>query len=141
MNEKYSIDTRNVPAGTSFRERSQEPFFPSDETSHTAARSLMQMFSLYPLLAFFIILVDAMVSAVDVATLGITMPVLWLISSVFSGVVVFMGQKKWGGDDQESALIKALIVGFLVALPTPFPSILTLPGAAVSVVQTLRRKP
>jgi hypothetical protein len=101
----------------------------------------MQIFSLYPLLAFFIILVDAMDSAVDVVTLGISAPVLWLISSVFSAVVVFMGQKKWGGDDQESALIKALIVGFLVALPTPFPSFLTVPSAVVGVVQTLRRKP
>ena len=79
------------------------------------------MFSLYPLIAFFIILVDSMAGAVDVATLGITVPALWLISSVFSGVVVFMGQKKWGGDDQESAIIKALIVGFLVALPPRFP--------------------
>jgi len=140
MNEKYSMETRDVSAGTSLGERSQEPF-PSNETSHhAAARSLVQMFSLCPLLAFFIILVDAMNSAVDVATLGITMPVLWLISSVFSGVVIFMGQKKWGGDDQESALIKALIVGFLVALPTPFPSFLTLPGAALSVIQTIRRK-
>jgi uncharacterized membrane protein YvlD (DUF360 family) len=78
---------------------------------------------------------------VDVVTLGISAPVLWLISSLFSGVIVFMGQKKWGGDDQESALIKALIVGVLVALPTPFPAFLTVPSAVVGVVQTLRRKP
>ena len=141
MNEKYSMETRDVPAGASLGERSQEPYSRlNDAPHHAAAQGLMQMFSLSPLIAFFIILVDAMASAVDVATLGITMPVLWLISSVFSGVVVFMGQKKWGGDDQESALIKALIVGFLVALPTPFPAFLTLPGAALSVIQTLRRK-
>ncbi len=140
MNEKYT-DVRDVPAGAPLGERSQEPYSPvNDASHHAAARSLVQMFSLYPLIAFFIILVDSMASAVDVATLGITMPVLWLISSVFSGVVVFMGQKKWGGDDQESAIIKALIVGFLVALPTPFPSFLTLPGAALGVIQTLRRK-
>lgn len=141
MNEKYGIDMRDAPAGAPLGERSQEPFPPNDTSHHAAARSLTQMFSLYPLLAFFIILVDSMASAVDVATLGITMPVLWLISSVFSGVVVFMGQKKWGGDDQESALIKALIVGFLVALPTPFPAFLTVPSAVVGVLQTLRRKP
>jgi hypothetical protein len=138
MKQDYSPDGL---AGAPSLERSQEPYSPSTETSHhAAARGLMQVFSLYPLLAFFIILVDAMVSAVDVATLGISMPVLWLISSVFSGVIVFMGQKKWGGDDQESALIKALIVGFLVALPTPFPAFLTVPSAVAGVVQTLRRK-
>ena len=142
MNEKYSTDARDVPAGAPLGERPQEPYSPLNATSHhAAARSLVQMFSLYPLLAFFIILMDAMVSAVDVATLGISAPVLWLISSLFSGVVVFMGQKKWGGDDRESALIKALIVGGLVALPTPFPAFLTVPSAVVGVVQTLRRKP
>jgi hypothetical protein len=142
MNTKYSTDKTDAPVGASSWERPQEPFPPINDTSHhAAARSLVQMFSLYPLLAFFIILVDAMVSAVDVATLGITAPALWLIASLFSGAVVFMGQKKWGGDDQESAIIKALIVGFLVALPTPFPAFLTVPSAVMGVVQTLRRQP
>jgi hypothetical protein len=105
-----------------------------------AARGFAQLFALNPLLAIFVILLDAMESAVDVATLGISAPVLWLIGGIFTGIVVFMGQKKWGGDDQEEALIKALMVAFLVALPTPFPSLLTVPSAVVGTVQMLRRK-
>ena len=127
--------------GASSWERPTEPVSsPNYASHHAAARGLAQLFALNPLLAIFIILVDAMVSAVDVATLGISAPVLWLIASIFTGVVVFMGQKKWGGDDQEGALIKALMVSFLVALPTPFPSFLTVPSAIVGTVQMLRRK-
>jgi hypothetical protein len=105
-----------------------------------AARGFAQLFSLNPLLAIFVIVLDAMVSAVDVATLGISAPVLWLIASIFTGIVVFRGQKKWGGDDQEGALTKAIMLSCLVALPTPFPSFLTVPSAIVGTVQMLRRK-
>src|ERR1039458_7734587 len=51
MNEKYSTDARDVPAGAPLGERPQEPYSPLNDTSHhAAARSLVQMFSLYPLL-------------------------------------------------------------------------------------------
>lgn len=107
---------------------------------HIAARGFAQIFGLHPAIAFFIILVDAMASAVDVATLGISVPVLWLIAAIFSSVIVFMGQKKWYGDDQETSFIKALMVGVLVALPSPFPSFLTVPSAVVGAVQIFRNK-
>lgn len=107
---------------------------------HIAARGFAQVLGLHPAIAFFIILVDAMASAVDVATLGISVPVLWLIAAVFSSVIVLMGQKKWYGDDQETSFIKALMVGVLVALPTPFPAFLTVPSAIVGGVQLFRNK-
>ena len=107
---------------------------------HIAARGFAQLFSVNPLIAIFVILVDAMASAVDVVTLGISVPVLWLVAGIVTGIVVFMGQKKWGGDDQEGAFIKALMISFLVILPTPFPSFLTVPSAFVGAVQMFRRK-
>ena len=107
---------------------------------HVAARGFGHAFALHPAPAFFAILADAMVSAVDVATLEISAPILWLIASIVTSVVVFMAQKKWAGDDQESAFIKALMVGFLVALPTPFPAFLTVPSAMVGTVQMFRRR-
>lgn len=107
---------------------------------HLAARGLAQVFGLHPALALFVIIVDAMVSAVDVATLGISAPVLWLLASVFTGAIVFMGQKKWYDDDQDSALIKSLIVGVLTALPTPLPAFLTVPSAIVGAFQILRNR-
>lgn len=103
------------------------------------ARSFGQVFQLHPVLALTVIVTDCMVSAVDVASLGVTAPFLWLVASLFVGVIVFMGQKKWTTDDAESAFIKALIVAFLTALPTPLPSFLTVPSGVVGLVQTLRR--
>jgi hypothetical protein len=83
---------------------------------------------------------DAMVSAVDVATLGISAPILWLLASIVTGMVVFSAQRKWAGEDSESAFIKALMVAFLVALPTPFPAFLTVPSAIAGTIQKLRGK-
>jgi hypothetical protein len=117
------------------------PLIESQKAQHPVARGFAQAFALHPVLALTAIVTDCMVSAVDVASLGVSAPVLWLIASFFVGVIVFMGQKKWAGDDAESAFIKALIVAFLTALPTPLPSFLTVPSAVVGVVHTLRRKP
>jgi hypothetical protein len=113
---------------------------PPVEGPHAAARGFGQMFALHPAPAFFAIVTDSMVSAVNLATLEISAPVLWLIASIVTAVVVFTAQKKWAGDDDASAFIKALMVAFLVGLPTPFPAFLTLPSAIAGTVQILRRK-
>lgn len=138
--EKYSdeIETADAWASQPMRHESPPPL--SSDAHHAAARGFGQAFALHPVLALTAIVTDCMVSAVDVASLGVSAPFLWLIASLFVGVIVFMGQKKWAGDDAESAFIKALIVSFLTALPTPLPSFLTVPSGVVGLVQTLRRK-
>jgi hypothetical protein len=129
----------DAPMGESWQRQSETPV-PSINNAHHMARGLTQAFSLNPILGLSVITTDAMVTAVDVVSLGITAPELWLIASLFTFFIVFRGQQKWGGDDRESALLKAAIVAFLVALPTPFPSFLTVPSAIVGTVQMLRRK-
>ena len=114
---------------------------PTQEGPHAvAARGLGKMFALHPMGACSAILADSMVSAVDFATLEISAPFLWLVAGVVTAVVVFMSQKQWAGDDDQSAFIKSLMVGFLVALPTPFPAFLTVPSAIAGTIQILRRK-
>jgi hypothetical protein len=114
---------------------------PAVEGAHaTAARGLGQMLALHPASACFAILNDSMVSAVDFATLEISAPGLWLIAGLVTAVVVFKAQQKWAGDDNESAFIKALMVAFLVALPTPFPAFLTVPSAIAGTVQIFKRR-
>jgi hypothetical protein len=106
----------------------------------TAARGRGNMFALHPACAFFAILTDSMVSAVDFATLGISAPFLWLIAGLATFVVVLKAQQKWAVDDSESAVIKALTVAFLVTLPTPFPAFLTIPSAIAGTVQIFKRR-
>jgi hypothetical protein len=135
----YKIDAQDAAASESLRNE-PSPLVESDG-HHVAARSFGQAFALHPILALTAIVTDCMVSAVDVTSLGVSAPFLWLIASIFIGVIVFLGQKKWAGDDAESAFIKALIVSFLTALPTPLPSFLTVPSGVAGLVHSLRRKP
>jgi hypothetical protein len=89
---------------------------------------------------FTAIVSDAMCSAIDFGSLGISAPFLWLIAGIFNGVVVFRCQRKFAGEDTETAWTKAFLVGGLVALPTPFPAFLTIPSGLVGIFQALRRK-
>jgi hypothetical protein len=52
-------------------------------------------------------------------------------------LITFLAQRKLYGDDDETALLKALMVGGLTAIPTGLPNALILPSAAVGL---LRRK-
>lgn len=56
------------------------------------------------------------------------------------GVITFLAQRKWYGDDNESAMIKGLILAFLTAIPSPLPAILYVPSGIVGFVHRLRNK-
>jgi uncharacterized membrane protein YjgN (DUF898 family) len=145
MNTKYnteqdSSESETADAYASGSTNYEPQRLVHSDVRHAAARGFGQAFALHPILALTAIVTDCMVSAVDVTSLGVTAPFLWLIASTFIGVIVFLGQKKWAGDDAESAFIKALIVSFLTAIPTPLPSFLTIPSGVVGLAQSLRRK-
>jgi hypothetical protein len=101
---------------------------------HVVARGFSAIFGLHPAIAFFTIAANVMMGGVDTlsgvlgpVTLGISMAFAILLSSIvgfFVGVTAYLGQKKWYGDDTESARVKALIVGILTAIPVALPGIL-----------------
>jgi hypothetical protein len=139
MTPKYTTEATDMRASEPLAYEPSPPLI-EREASRPATRDFWQSMALHPPMVGTAIVTDCMCSAVDVASLGITAPFLWLIAGLFNGVIVFLGQRKWAGDDVESAFIKALIVAFLVALPTPFPAFLTVPSGIVGMVQALRRK-
>ena len=113
-----------------------EPPLPTGATPHQlASRGFAQMFGFHPAVASLTIAVDLMIWFGDVATAGLAIPV-GIAASVPVGVITYLAQKKWYGDDKESALIKALIAGLLTAIPAPLSPIL-IPSAIVGL---LRRK-
>jgi magnesium-transporting ATPase (P-type) len=66
----------------------------------------------------------------------ITGGVGWFLSipiGMVLGVIIFLAQRKWYGDDNEEAFIKALIVAFLTAIPTSLPGYLTIPSGIVGL--------
>lgn len=94
---------------------------------HQVARGFAQTFGLHPAMALLTVVVNTMAF-----TGGLVIPVGgWLLSiplGIVLAIIVYKGQKKWYDDDHESALIKALIAGFLTAIPTSLPGYLTIPA-------------
>jgi hypothetical protein len=99
--------------------------------NHLIARGVAQTFGLHPAMAFLTVVVNTMAFAT-----GVIIPGAWLASipvGMVIALIVYMGQMKWYDDDHESAIIKALIVGFLTAIPTSLPGYLTIPAGVIGI--------
>jgi hypothetical protein len=71
---------------------------------------------------------------------GASLVALTTVSTVCGlilAIITYLAQKKWYDDDKESAIIKALIVGFLTAIPVGLPGYLTIPSG---IIGFFRRK-
>jgi hypothetical protein len=129
--------SQSYPAQTYPAQHSPQTSYPTQQSGgwnphHVAARGFAQTFGLHPAMALLTVVVNTMVFVVGWGTLGVG----WLTSipiGVVIGIITYMGQKKWYGDDHESALIKALIVAFLTAIPTSLPGYLTIPAGVIGL--------
>ncbi len=72
-------------------------------------------------------------------TAGALLPVS-IGAGALLGYISYLAQRKWYGDDKETALIKASILGLLTAIPVPLPAVLSLPAGLVGLVHNLRKK-
>jgi hypothetical protein len=124
----------------------QYPYFPQAVTQplpvhHPAerARGFGQWFGIHPTIAFLALVVDLMLFGGEVLTLGSILPIS-IGAGALLGYITYLAQRKWYGDDKESAMIKGLILGFLTAIPTPLPAILSVPSGIVGLVHSLRKK-
>jgi hypothetical protein len=110
----------------------QQTDTPLPPPHHIAAHGFAQTFGLNPGVALLTVVVNTMVFVSGFGTAGIgwftSIPIGFVL-----GVIVFMAQKKWYGDDNEEAFIKALIVAFLTAIPTSLPGYLTIPSGIIGV--------
>jgi hypothetical protein len=116
------------------------------------AHGFGSVFGLHTGIAFFTVAVNIMLFGTDgLATLSaivtggtdipIALPAVLTISCLAGaavGIITYMGQKKWYGDDAESARIKGLITGVLTAIPTGLPGMLF--GGVAVLGALLRRK-
>jgi hypothetical protein len=98
-----------------------------------------QLFGLDPRIAFLTLIVDMMLNAGDLVSMGLLLPVS-MAAGVVLGYVVYRAQINWYGDDKESARIKALILGLLTAIPTPIPEILYIPAGILGLFHGFWRK-
>jgi hypothetical protein len=102
-----------------------------------ASRGLAATFGLDPRVAVLTVIVDMMVFGGDAITLGALIPIGIGVGAIM-GLIVYKIQVKWYGDDRDSALIKALIVGLLTAIPAPLGPFFAIPGGLLGILKALR---
>jgi hypothetical protein len=105
----------------------------------TASRGLVQMFGLDPRAATLTVLVDLMVFGGDTISLETLVP-LGMCVAVALGFIVYKAQRKWYGDDRESALIKAAMIALLTAIPAPLTPLIAIPAGALGIIKAIRHK-
>ena len=104
-----------------------------------AVQWLSQTFGLHISVAVLTILVDVMLSSLDAVSWGLLIPMSVVVAGIL-GFIVYKIQIKWYGDDHDGALIKALIVGLLTAIPVPLTPIVAIPGGVLGIVNKVRRR-
>jgi hypothetical protein len=111
----------------------------TDASVPKAAAGFAQMFGLHPTVALMALVLDAMLFGGEIASFGLLIALSIFAGGVF-GCITFLIQREWYGDDKSGALIKALMMGLLTAIPTPLPASLYLPAGAVGLIKKLRGK-
>jgi hypothetical protein len=115
----------------------QQRPFAAGGVHHTAARGVAQIFGLHAGVAALTIAMDLMLHAAVVVSAGVLIP-FSIAAGVVLGIITFMAQRKWYGDDNDAAIIKALIVGILTAVPSPLPYVLFVPAGIVGLFRDRR---
>jgi hypothetical protein len=105
--------------------------------AHKHAGGLAQTFGLDFRVALIAVVIDTMLFAGEIATLGALIVLSAIVGGVF-GFITYKAQRSWYGDDHDSAVIKALIMGLLTAIPTALPAFLYVPAGLIGLVKKLR---
>jgi hypothetical protein len=104
-----------------------------------APRGFVATFGLDPRVALLTVMVDLMANSATIVSAGLLYEVE-LGAAVVLTFIAYKAQRAWYGDDRDSALIKASIVGLLTAIPVPITPLFALPGGAIGLLRLLRRK-
>ena len=111
--------------------------------AHGASKGFDQIFGLDPRIAFLAFIVDLMLFGTAAASMGIDLPLLIplaIAAGIALGRITYKAQMKWYGDDHDSAMIKAGIVGLLTAIPVGIPAIVWVPSGLLGWLHNARKK-
>jgi hypothetical protein len=104
--------------------------------AHAHTGGFAQVFGLDPRIALLTVVVDTMLFGGQLATLGASTMVS-VPAGIVLGLITYRAQRHWYGDDRESAMIKAFMVGLLTAIPTSLPGFLTIPSGIIGLFHML----
>lgn len=111
--------------------------------AHGVSKRFDQIFGIDPRIAFLAFIVDLMLFGTAAVTMGITLPILIplaIAAGIVLGRITYKAQMKWYGDDHDSAMIKAGIVGLLTAIPVGIPAIVWVPSGLLGLLHNARKK-
>ncbi len=130
-----------TPYQTSSPYNRETPY--SAPRANGAAKAFDQIFGIDPRIAFLAFVVDLMLFGSAAATMGIDLPILIplaIAAGVVLGRITYKAQIKWYGDDHDSAMIKAGIIGLLTAIPVGIPAVLWVPSGLLGLLHNARKK-
>lgn len=111
------------------------PSASTPKTSRTeVARGFSGTFGLDPRVALLTVLVDLMANSATIVSAGLLYEVE-LGAAVVLSYIAYRAQRAWYGDDHDSALIKALMVGLLTAIPAPITPLFAIPGGMIGLLR------
>jgi hypothetical protein len=110
-----------------------------DQSKEGSIQRFSQLFGLDPRIAFLTLIIDMMLNAGDLLSMGLLLPVS-VAAGIVLAYVVYRAQINWYGDDKESAKIKGIILGLLTAIPTPLPAVLYIPAGILGLFHGFLRK-
>lgn len=127
--------------------QTSSPYQPRTDYSaphaHAPSKGFDQIFGIDPRIAFLAFVVDLMLFGTAAASMGLTLPVLIPIAiaaGIVLGRITYKAQMKWYGDDHDSAMIKAGIIGLLTAIPAGIPAIVWIPSGLLGLLHNARKK-
>ena len=115
------------------------PYFRFQRDAPPPTRGFGQNFGLDPRIAGLMLIVDLMLNAGEIVSMGLLVP-FSIAAGIALGYITYKAQMNWYGDDKESAKIKAIVVALLTAIPTPLPAILYVPAGILGLLRNARRK-
>jgi hypothetical protein len=101
-------------------------------------RGFLQLVGLSPATAALAIGVDLLLFAEDVISLGMLVPLSVLAAGAL-GFCTYKLQRKWG-DDHDAAIVKAVVIGLVTAIPVPVTPLLAVPAGLAGVMKNALRK-
>jgi hypothetical protein len=112
---------------------------PPQPPIHIAAKGFGQIFGIDPRIIFLTFIVDVMLNAGEIVSLGLLVPVS-VAAGLVLGYITYRAQMGWYGDDHDAALTKAIILALLTAIPTALPAIVYVPSGVVGLIHNVRKK-
>ncbi len=115
------------------------PFPAPNQVVAKPRRDILQTFGLDFRVAILTLLVDAMAFSGDIVSAGLLYPVEIGAAAVL-GVTTYKIQKSWYGDDHDGALIKALVIALVTAIPVPIAPIVAGGAGVLGVARAVMGK-